>query len=278
VSYYSPCCDTRKILDRNYFGRSRRHAGFRYEEPGGERRTTGCLWRDTLDKPLGYVEAAPVYAGPVYDRKTLKEMIEERERKRATHRDLLEQANVPLVYQDGLGYCWAYSVTRCYLWARAKAGLPYVELSTCSFAAKVMNYRNAGNMPSEAVDGINRYGISPTSIWPDHALSRRLASPEQEEDALTRTAPEWSDVPCDTFEQLASAVLTEGPAADARARLWGHATTSVDPVILPDGRLGFDCDNQWGSGWGDNGRFVIVEDVTLPEEFMTIRTTTLIKS
>jgi len=68
-------------------------------------------------------------------------------------------------YQNGFGYCWAYSLSQAVMAVRAAQGQKFVQLSPESLAEDV-NYRNAGNYLDSALEYAAKNGIATRATVP----------------------------------------------------------------------------------------------------------------
>ena len=128
--------------------------------------------------------------------------------------------------QDGLGFCWAWSLTGNLMDLRAREGKPTVLLSPVSLGWLV-NWRNQGNYLESAIRGIKERGVCSMEYTPDpHSLNYRQYKEGWEEDALDhRLAEVWDlDNGSDArMIQHAISVLATGSSLHICYLWWGHA-------------------------------------------------------
>jgi hypothetical protein len=137
--------------------------------------------------------------------------------------------------------------------------------------AKVKGYRAVGGWNIQAVEGINKYGICTSELWPDIAVSKQYDTEASQGNAKLHSLPEFWELPKKNFDVLMS-VLLQGMPVGTGLLWWGHAVINCDPIVK-DGKYGVRIRNSWGSNWGDNGFGILMEGKATPDEAVGIRTT-----
>lgn len=201
------------------------------------------------------------------------ERIEELERTGATLTDIHEYHQLPVLDQNGYGYCWCYGTVKAAMLARAVAGLPTIYLSASSLAAKIKDYRNEGGWAGQAVEGWKRFGCSTTDFWPEAKVDRRYDTPEQRENAKQHMLLEWMELPQQSFDSLVTSLLLGLPTTMA-LMWWGHLVCGLRPVVLGHNDYGIEIVNSWRASWGNNGRAILRESKATPHEAISVRCVT----
>jgi hypothetical protein len=192
---------------------------------------------------------------------------------KATPEHLATYAKVPILNQKNLPYCWCYGTVGLMSVAYAQAGLPVGYLSATSVAAKIKNYVKVGGWAGEAIEGIQRFGVSTTEFWPEAVLDRRYDTPDQRENAARHKVVEFEEVPPKSFAAVATALLT-GKGCTLGLAWWGHLVYATRLVVLGRNEFGVVIRNSWGPDWETNGTAVLVESRATPDESFTIGSVT----
>lgn len=189
---------------------------------------------------------------------------------KATPEHLARFAKVPILNQKSLPYCWCYGTVGAMATAYAQAGLPVGYLSATSAAAKIKNYVRVGGWAGEAIEGIKRFGVSNVEYWPEAVLDRKFDTAEQRENAALHKAVEFEELPSQSFDAVATALLLGWPVTLGLA-WWGHLVYATRLVVLGRNSFGVVIRNSWGPDWETNGTAVLVESRATPHEAFTIR-------
>ena len=197
--------------------------------------------------------------------------------------DLVKKVGIPVKDQNGLGYCWVYGSTSTVEIARAKAGLPFVQLAPESVGGPCTGWRNQGGYAQEAFDYLESHGACAMSFLDKPcSLNWRAWQQGWQADALKRTVTKWYDIGNEypIFDEVISCLLNRLPVA-AGLDWWGHLIHFLDAVILPDGiapantpqgkTVGVLARNSWGTDWPgiaglvSDGWFCLDEDSATPD-------------
>lgn len=132
--------------------------------------------------------------------------------------------------QNGLGFCWAWSLTAAVMDCRAREGKPTVELAPISLGW-LTGWRNQGYYLSAALQGAKDRGIAPASFIPDpHSLRYRQYNDGWKEAAsLIRVAEAWDADPRNMILNALSILRTGTPGYIAYD-WWGHALELVGMI------------------------------------------------
>jgi hypothetical protein len=196
--------------------------------------------------------------------------IEEREERKATLQTYLDAYGVQVKDQGRTNYCWINAPTYCVEVMRARQGLVHVPLSPASAGAQIKGFRNVGGWGKEGLEFLAANGAVPSQYWPDNAIDRKYATPENKERARWYRPDEWWVLANRDIDQLVSCLLRGIPVA-VGYNWWGHEVTAIDPVWL-DGEAAIRIANSWGKGWGENGYGILQGRRMLPDDAVAPRT------
>jgi hypothetical protein len=251
-----------------------------------ERNTAGLVTQGTQANGTlgrGYVardfDAAPFgsYTAPfstdVIPRNEWAGRAEEMDARKASAEHVSKYFKVPILNQSRRPYCWCYGAVGAMQTAYAIAGLPVGKLSATSAAAKIKNYRDEGGWAGEAIEGIQKYGVSTVEYWPEAELDRRYDTPEQRRNAALHKAVEFEELPSQSFDAVATELL-HGRPVTLGLLWWGHLVYATRLVVLGRQSFGVLIRNSWGEDWETNGTAVLVESRATPHEAFSIRTVT----
>ena len=232
---------------------------------------SGYKPRDFAAAPFGTY--SDPFALDLIPRNEWAERAEALDASKATAEHVAMYYKVPILNQRNLPYCWCYGVVGAMATAYAQAGLPVGYLSATSAAAKIKNYIKVGGWAGEAIEGIQRFGVSLVEHWPEAVLDRRYDTPEQRENAALHKAVEFEELPSQSFDSVATALLSGFPVTLGLA-WWGHLVYATRLVVLGRNQFGVIIRNSWGPDWETNGTAVLVESRATPHEAFTIRSVT----
>lgn len=190
--------------------------------------------------------------------------IEEMERTKTRLSDIIRQAGIPSLDQNGTNYCWCNAVVTAIETGRAANGLPYVKMSPASVAAPIKGYRNQGGWGGEALEYIVAHGVAAASLWPANSISRSYFEQTRENAGLHKVT-EWYDLNNRNFDQLMTCLFLRIPVAIG-LNWWSHEVCAIDPVVVSPGRYGVRFRNSWGSSYGDSGFSILTEAKATPDD------------
>lgn len=230
---------------------------------------SGYIERDYAANPFGSY-AAKFQNQNLIPRSDWADRIEQMERDKATLTHIHDHNDLPVLDQNGFGYCWCYGTVKAAMLARAAAGLPTQYLSASSLAAKIKNYRNEGGWAGQAVEGWKRYGCSTTEFWPEADVDPKYDTPQQRQNAKQYQLLEWTELPEQSFDALVTSLLLGMPTTMA-LMWWGHLVCGLRPVVLGRNDFGIEIVNSWRKSWGNNGKAVLRESKATPHEAFAVR-------
>lgn len=170
---------------------------------------------------------------------------------------------MPTLDQNGQGYCWAYSTTRCVMYLRAVSNQPYIRLSAHAIGCKVKDFRDEGGWCGLSAKFHREQGCPSADLWPEKSMSRSNDRPEVWANALGhKVTEEWVDLTRQvhdqslTEEQIATCLLSSIPCA-LDFNWWGHSVCGIQWVEVEPGSFGVRIDNSWTDQWEEMGSSVL---------------------
>lgn len=207
--------------------------------------TAGCLPRKTQ---IGELAFATVYAEhvPLIPESQWKDRIKEMTAAGAFIGQRFK-FDPKLNYQNGFGYCWAYSLAQAVMGKRGQQGLPFVQLSPESLAEDV-GYRNAGNMLDSALAYAAKNGIATRDFVPQFKINPKDWKEGWKEDRKNYIPLEWFDLGGkDVWAETVTALLS-GDGCFIGLDWWRHAVWYDMLGINDKGQIGVHTPNSHGEG------------------------------
>ena len=241
--------------------------------PGkGLERPTGLELRNRKT-PFGAMAGAPAFPAKYrIPRSEWEARIKEKERLKANLSDLAAISGLPCKAQNPTNYCWVFAPTYCVELLFTLQGQGKVQLSPASAGGPIKNWRNVGGWGEEALAFIIKYGLVPSSKWPDTAIDKRLNTPANRQLAMDYRVTEWWELQPGNLDELISCLLRGWPVA-VGYNWWGHEVTAVEAVWV-DGEVAIRIRNSWGMGWGAKGYSILQGHKMLPDDAVSPRLAT----
>lgn len=239
----------------------------------GEIKTRGHFARDYRVQPFGSVPGLTEMGIPVIPRSEWRDRIEEMERTKTRISDLLDQAGLTVLDQNGTNYCWINAPTHCIEIMRVVAGQPMVRLSPASVGCKIKNFRNQGGWGTEGLRYIIEHGLVPQNLWPPNAISRQYDTAAADAERVKYRCLEWWELKDRSLDEMMTCLFHRIPVAIG-LNYWSHEVTAIDPVVADGGRFGCRINNSWGTGWSDRGRGILLEGKATPDDAVAARVVT----
>lgn len=228
----------------------------------------------TIPQPAGYasrhIQTFRDVNIPLIPENEWKGLVEHKVETASQISDVWKRQGVPILDQNGRGYCWAHSGASAVQALRALANLPTVGLSAYHPACIIKSYRDEGGWGAQGLDFISEKGIASEAFWPMKSVSRSNDKPEMWANALLHRVTEgWVETEKAQYDrnltraQVASLLLANVPVV-VDYNWWGHSVCAVDLVVLPNGQFGVRIANSWGTSWSDGGFGVLDQSKAWP--------------
>ena len=235
--------------------------------------TFGGMPRDYSASPFGSA-SRPLYQYQFEsDRNKLRDRIKRADEEKTTPDDWRISADVPILDQNGYGYCWCYGVGGAMMTAYAMSGAPVPHLNPFATAYRIKNGRNEGGWGEEAIKGINEFGMPEESLWPGHqAQMQNWQREEVKANAIAHTITQSLELPQNDVLALVS-VLTDPywpRPVSIGLPWWGHLVYAVR-AGWQDGRFVVKIPNSWKITWGEKGCAWLVESKAKAAEQIAIQ-------
>jgi hypothetical protein len=184
---------------------------------------------------------------------------------------------MPTLDQNGQGYCWAYSTTRCVMYLRSLSNLPYKRLSAHAIGCMVKGFQDEGGWCGLSAKFLREKGVPDVGAWPEKSMARANDKPEVWENAAGNVVTEdWLDVAKHvadqnlTFDQIATCLLLDIPVA-LDFSWWGHSVCGIELVEVEAGSFGIRIDNSWSDQWEDRGSSILRGQKAVPMGAVALR-------
>lgn len=198
----------------------------------------------------------PAYTGDYLPESEWDDHIARQDREQSSPDHWRLAGSVPVLDQNGLGYCWIYGVVGAVMTCYAMNGHdPVPALSATGPGAQGKNFRNVGGWALEAIEYIDRYGIPTLEAWPEHTLDRSLVnSHEVELTSKMHGIVEFEELPRNDFRALVSVLLDPIDPRPVTLGLnwWGHLVYATK-VVKKNGVYLIKIVNSWRPTWGQQG-------------------------
>lgn len=171
--------------------------------------------------------------------------------------------------QNGLYYCWTFSLSQSIKAARDVAGLPHVDLCAESLGHDV-GWRNAGNYCGLAIAAAAKAGMCDRSFSPKrYNLSPKTWKTGWEQEALNHRVTEFWELGQVNMRQETVSALLYGFSVYVGLNWAGHAM-SFQELQWKDGKPAIWTPNTWydGDDW------LLTGSKMVPDEAYVVRTTT----
>jgi len=150
-------------------------------------------------------------------------------------------------YQNGFGFCWAYSLAQACMAVRAAQGQTFIQLSPESLAEDV-GYRNRGNYLDSALTYAAKNGIASRLYVPQHKITPTQWDKQYLEDRKWHIPTEWYDLGGKNVWAETVTALLLGFGCYVGYDWWGHAVF-LDMLRINDrGEIEVHTPNSHGPG------------------------------
>ncbi len=149
-------------------------------------------------------------------------------------------------FQDGFGFCWAYSLAQATMANRAAMGQPFVQLSPESLA-ECVGYRNRGYYLDAALEYAAKNGIASRATVPQHKISEGQWNAAYKDERQNYIPLEWWDLGGrEVWAETVTAMLM-GRGCYAGYDWWSHAVF-LDMLRVNNGQIEVHTPNSHGPG------------------------------
>jgi hypothetical protein len=167
--------------------------------------------------------------------------------------------------QNGLSFCWAYSLVQAVEMCRAVAGLKYHQLAPETLGSLV-GWTNSGYYCDKALSFAQVHGIAGREFAKQYSLNSGSYVQGWQQNALLHRPAEVYDLGRDMWREVVTALLS-GFAVYTGYNRFRHAIT-LDSVVNQGGKIGVSSPNTWN---GEQDRWTLFGSVAIPDEAYAIR-------
>jgi hypothetical protein len=200
----------------------------------------------------GYAGVAePFPSSLLFPRSEWQARIAEQTERRSDLTSIARSNGVKVKNQRSTNFCWIFGPTLAAEMVRAVQNQPHVSLSPASAGSLIKNFRNQGGWGREGLQWIVDKGVAPSEFWPDAAIDRRYATPENAARAMNYRVDEWWVLQPRNHDQVVACLL-RGIPVSVGFNWWGHQVT-YSHLVWRDGVAVPVLWNSWSESWGTGG-------------------------
>ena len=168
--------------------------------------------------------------------------------------------------QNGLRYCWAFSLSQAIKGARDRDGQPKVDLLSESLGRDV-NWRSVGNYCGSAIECAAKYGMCDRSFSPKrYNLEPSTWKAGWEAEALNHRVLEWWELGHQNMRAETISALLYGFGVFTGLNWAGHAMWFAE-LQMQGGKPAIWTPNTWG----DNEDWLLTGSKMIPDEAFVVR-------
>lgn len=166
---------------------------------------------------------------------------------------------VPVLDQNGFGYCWCYGTVGAIMNCYAQTGMLAPHLSAMGPAWQGKRGRNVGGWAGEALEYIAKFGIPELSVWPEHDNRVNPNDEAVKRSAAMHGVVDSEELRRNDFAALMSALLDPERPTPVTLGLqwWGHLVYATKAVRISQGKYGVKIVNSWKPSWGKQGTAIL---------------------
>ena len=150
-------------------------------------------------------------------------------------------------FQNGYGFCWAYSLSQAVMAVRRAQGQEFVQLSPESLAEDV-GYHNRGNYLDSAIKYAAAHGLASRATVPQHKITENAWKPEYKEERKKYIPLEWYDLDGENVWAQTVTALLMGFGCYVGYDWWSHAVFLDKLRIGSNGKIEAHTPNSHGTG------------------------------
>jgi hypothetical protein len=203
---------------------------------------TGALPRRT---EVGELACAAVYDVPLIPESEWMDRTKEMIANKAFIGDRI-QFDPKAHFQNGLKYCWGYSLCQAVEAERVDMGLDFQLLAPESLA-ECVGYRNQGYYLDGAIEYAAKNGISRRLYVPQHKINPSQWDGKYKDDRANFKPLEWWDLDGRDVWAKTVSVLLAGKGCYVGLDWWGHAVF-YDRLVIDGKRIGAHTPNTHDAG------------------------------
>jgi hypothetical protein len=214
------------------------------EQDAAEGRLAGALPRQS---GIGGLSCAPVFADsiPLIPESEWLDRIAYNDANKLWIGDRI-QFDATAHSQNGLPYCWAYSLSQAVEAELVRSGLPFQLLAPESLGGDV-NWRSQGNMLDSALAYAAKNGIARRQFVPQYEINPKKFDPAWEKDRINFVPLEWWDLDGPDVWAATVTALLSGFGCYIGLDWWSHAVF-YDRLVLDGKKIGVHTPNTHGPG------------------------------
>lgn len=205
------------------------------------------------------------------------DLIADRQRRKATLKELWRQSRIGVWNQQETRYCHAFATAMGVAFWREQQGLPFKELSPSSIGGPVTNYQNKGWYIDGDLRQAVEVGVATTDFVPRKTWRRSDFRSGWEANAAENKVVEWAEGrPRNHIMQ--GTLLLNGIGYIAGLNWWGHAIWVLDLLDLNPRkraddwtRYGTEFLNSYGREWGEDGFGVLTGERAKADSYTIVR-------
>ena len=149
-------------------------------------------------------------------------------------------------FQNGLGFCWAYSLSQAAMSVRATMSQTFVQLAPESLA-ELTGYQNKGYYLDRALEYASANGIASRATVPQFKITKAQWDPKYTDDRQNYMPLEWYDLGGkDVWAETVTALL-QGWGCYVGYAWWSHAVF-LDMLRVNNGKIEVHTPNSHGPG------------------------------
>lgn len=216
----------------------------------------GLIPRDYGQVQYGAVPHAGPVPLPLIPWEEWADRISDHERNKSSLDYIIDDVGVPKMYQDGVGYCHAFSIAHATMCLRAIQMLPFVRLSPSSIGGPVTGYKNAGAWIIRDLEQATEGGISETQYYAE-LTTKNVWTPEARASAERNKVAEWWEHKQRGWEEAATVLLSVFPMP-VGLNWWAHSINGLKLVQIAPKKFGILYQNSHSPDSNpDDGRLVL---------------------
>lgn len=226
-------------------------------------------------EPVGSLPFASTDPFDLVEWEAMPDMIADQERNKSSLYHLWKDSPMGALNQNPLLWCWAFSSVEAMMLERIAQGLKFVRLSPSSVAGPLVNYRNMGYYPEQALERMVTDGAASTAFVPETTNRKSDFKSGWEADASKYKVTKWRDVGNDAQRQ--NTMLLRNKPLVCTHQWWSHAILHMRlidrnprlPANNPQ-RYARTALQSWGPGEGENGAIIIEGNRSIADQSYSI--------